>query len=78
MNKFSPRIDEKGEVEKMKKGQPILRIEKSPELISKSVRLPPEMWAKLQEIAERKNKSVNTIINLIVEFGLEHLSDEAQ
>lgn len=59
----------------MKKGQAKLRIEKSPELISKSVRLPPEMWEKLQALADTTNKSVNTIINIVLDFGLENLDD---
>lgn len=60
----------------MKKGQAKLKIEKSPELISKSVRLSPQMWEKLQALADEKNKSVNTIINIVLEFGLENLDDE--
>ena len=54
----------------------ILNFSKRNDTITRTIRISGKTFDKINDIAEKNNISFNSVINQIIEFGLENLEEE--
>ena len=59
-------------MEKLKIKQP----QKSSDTVTRTIRMNGKTFDKISDLAEKNNISFNSVINQIIEFGLENLEEE--
>lgn len=53
----------------------ILKSSKNNDTITRTIRISGKTFDKISELAEKNNLSFNSVINQIIEFGLENLDE---
>ena len=54
----------------------ILNFSKRNDTITRTIRISGKTFDKINDLAEKNNLSFNSVINLLIEFGLENLEEE--
>ena len=54
----------------------IINSSKSNDTITRTIRISGKTFDKISDLAEKNNISFNSVINQIIEFGLENLEEE--
>ena len=54
----------------------ILNFSKRNDTITRTIRISGKTFDKINDLAEKSNISFNSVINQIIEFGLENLEEE--
>lgn len=54
----------------------ILNFSKRNDTITRTIRISGKTFDKISDLAEKNNISFNSVINQIIEFGLENLEEE--
>ena len=54
----------------------ILNFSKRNDTITRTIRISGKTFDKINDLAEKNNISFNSVINQIIEFGLENLEEE--
>lgn len=54
----------------------ILNFSKRNDTITRTIRISGKTFDKINDLAEKNNISFNSVINQIIEFGLENLKEE--
>lgn len=54
----------------------ILNFSKRNDTITRTIRISEKTFDKISDLAEKNNISFNSVINQIIEFGLENLEEE--
>ena len=54
----------------------ILNFSKRNDTITRTIRINGKTFDKINDLAEKNNISFNSVINQIIEFGLENLEEE--
>lgn len=54
----------------------ILNFSKRNDTITRTIRIGGKTFDKINDLAEKNNISFNSVINQIIEFGLENLEEE--
>ena len=54
----------------------IEKAKKSNDTITRTIRISGKTFDKINDLAEKNNISFNSVINQIIEFGLENLEEE--
>ena len=54
----------------------ILNFSKRNDTITRTIRIRGKTFDKINDLAEKNNISFNSVINQIIEFGLENLEEE--
>ena len=54
----------------------ILNFSKRNDTITRTIRISGKTFDKINDLAEKNNISFNSVVNQIIEFGLENLEEE--